>query len=161
MVHSLPGLGIILGARAHRGLLRSPPRCPVTPITRPCAPPGNRLVGILRGRLASHTPTTRTLPGATAARKPPAPLGIYIHGMSSGGDQGMELFEDESGQALYAPVARTWGCRGHTLVVRVSGWGIPGGSQWRPWPASSRAAGPFSAGGRLRRLDHRRAPLDR
>jgi hypothetical protein len=30
---------------------------------------------------------------------------------------------DESGQALQPPVARTWGRRGHTPVVRVSGRG--------------------------------------
>ena len=32
-------------------------------------------------------------------------------------------FEDESGQALQPPKARTWGRRGHTPVVRVSGRG--------------------------------------
>ncbi len=32
-------------------------------------------------------------------------------------------FEDESGQALQPPVARTWGRRGHTPVVWVSGRG--------------------------------------
>jgi transposase len=32
-------------------------------------------------------------------------------------------FEDESGQALQPPRARTWGRRGHTPVVRVSGRG--------------------------------------
>jgi transposase len=32
-------------------------------------------------------------------------------------------FEDESGQALQPPKARTWGHRGHTPVVRVSGRG--------------------------------------
>jgi hypothetical protein len=32
-------------------------------------------------------------------------------------------FEDESGQVLQPPVARTWGRRGHTPVVRVSGRG--------------------------------------
>jgi hypothetical protein len=32
-------------------------------------------------------------------------------------------FEDESGQALQPPAARTWGRRGHTPVVRVSGRG--------------------------------------
>jgi putative transposase len=32
-------------------------------------------------------------------------------------------FEDESGQALQPPVARTWGRRGHTPVARVSGRG--------------------------------------
>ena len=30
-------------------------------------------------------------------------------------------FEDESGQALQPPKARTWGRRGHTPVARVSG----------------------------------------
>jgi len=32
-------------------------------------------------------------------------------------------FEDESGQALQPPKARTWGRRGHTPVVKVSGRG--------------------------------------
>ena len=32
-------------------------------------------------------------------------------------------FEDESGQALQPPKARTWAPRGHTPVVRVSGSG--------------------------------------
>jgi hypothetical protein len=32
-------------------------------------------------------------------------------------------FEDESGQALQPPKARTWGRRGHTPVARVSGRG--------------------------------------
>jgi hypothetical protein len=32
-------------------------------------------------------------------------------------------FEDESGQGLQPPKARTWGRRGHTPVVRVSGRG--------------------------------------
>lgn len=33
------------------------------------------------------------------------------------------MFEDEAGQSLRPPVARTWARRGHTPVVRVSGKG--------------------------------------
>ena len=35
----------------------------------------------------------------------------------------MQAFEDEAGQNLPPPKARTWARRGHTPVVRVSGKG--------------------------------------
>lgn len=43
-------------------------------------------------------------------------------------------FEDEAGQTLRPPKARTWGRRGRTPVVPVSGK-VPGGSRSRVWSA--------------------------
>jgi hypothetical protein len=50
-------------------------------------------------------------------------------------------FEDEAGQILRPPRARTWGRRGHTPVVRVSGKGSGRSRSPGYWPT-----GPVSAG---------------
>ena len=42
---------------------------------------------------------------------------------ASGGDRGVRVLEDEAGQNLRPPRARTWAPRGQTPVVRVSGKG--------------------------------------
>ena len=83
-------------------------------------------------------------------------------------------FEDEAGQNLRPPKARTWAPRGRTPVVRVSGKGsgrvsvaglvcLKPGARGRlllPGPHSPRAQGraPLDVRRRLRRADHRRAP---
>jgi hypothetical protein len=48
------------------------------------------------------------------------------------------VFEDEAGQNLRPPKARTWAPRGHTPVITVCG---KGGCRWPGWCASSPAAG--------------------
>ena len=42
---------------------------------------------------------------------------------ASGGDRSVDLLQDEAGQNLRPPKARTWARRGHTPVVKVSGKG--------------------------------------
>jgi transposase len=63
------------------------------------------------------------LPSAMRPRSPPGAARPGRRYEASGGAGAWICFGDESGQALQPPVARTWGRRGHTPVVRVTGRG--------------------------------------
>src|SRR5437764_586804 len=70
--------------------------------------------------------------GLDRDRRPPAGdpeirpvLAASLEQRGASGAQGAwTVFEDEAGQTLLPPRARTWGRRGHTPVVRVSGKGL-------------------------------------
>jgi len=84
---------------------------------------GNRLVGILHGCLASH-PLRRghcLEPPQRGSR--PRCLTFTAVGCLAAAAGAYVCFEDEAGQNLRPPRARTWAPRGQTAAVRVSGKG--------------------------------------